>query len=108
VPIEHHADAGYCPQNRFAENGPKPEGWCELEEEQTRDTRHETRDNPQPPTHNIPLAGDIAAAALKHLGAEKLAAWWTKISGVGCGCAGRREKLNRLDRAVRRKLKRFL
>jgi hypothetical protein len=48
-------------------------------------------------TTPIPLAGDIVEAVAKRIGAARLAKWIEKHVGVDCGCAGRRDALNRLS-----------
>lgn len=44
---------------------------------------------------DIPLAGDVVEAVAKRIGADRLAKWWEAKTGVPCGCAGRKEALNR-------------
>jgi hypothetical protein len=41
--------------------------------------------------------GDLVAAAAKVTGAAKIAELFTRLTGKDCGCAKRREKLNRLS-----------
>ena len=43
----------------------------------------------------IPLAGDLVAAAAKRIGADRLAKLWEKWTGKPCGCAERKERMNR-------------
>lgn len=43
------------------------------------------------------LLGDKIAALAEKWGADKLAAAYERMTGLKCGCAGRRELLNRLD-----------
>lgn len=50
---------------------------------------------------SIPLAGDILEAAIKRIGADRLAKWWTKRVG-NCGCSARKEKINAADRKLRK------
>lgn len=47
------------------------------------------------------LLGDKIAAMAEKWGADKLAAAYERMTGLPCGCAGRRELLNRLDGFVR-------
>lgn len=42
----------------------------------------------------IPLPGDILEAALKRVGADRLAKWWEKKTGKPCGCDERRLAIN--------------
>lgn len=48
----------------------------------------------------IPLAGDVVEALAKKLGADRLAKWWESKTGMQCGCAERREKMNRATRTL--------
>lgn len=43
------------------------------------------------------LLGDKIAVLAEKWGADKLAAAYERMTGLPCGCAGRRELLNRLD-----------
>ena len=54
------------------------------------------------PTPAIPLAGDLVAALTAKLGADRAAKWVAEKLGGDCHCAARREKMNRLDRKLRR------
>lgn len=51
---------------------------------------------------SIPLAGDLVAALTARVGADRAAEWVASKLGKDCGCAARREKLNRLDQSVRK------
>jgi hypothetical protein len=53
------------------------------------------RPRPVPALPDIPLAGDVVEAIARRIGADRLAAWWEKQTGKPCGCAERKEKLNR-------------
>lgn len=44
---------------------------------------------------DIPLAGDVVEAIARRIGADRLAKWWERQTGRPCGCAERRERLNR-------------
>lgn len=54
------------------------------------------------PARSIPLAGDVVAALTARVGADRAAEWVASKLGKDCGCAARREKLNRLDQSVRK------
>lgn len=49
---------------------------------------------------NIPLAGDLIEKAARRLGADRLARWWTRVTGAECGCAERKERLNRATKVL--------
>lgn len=44
---------------------------------------------------DIPLAGDVVEAIARRIGADRLARWWERQTGIPCGCEGRKELLNR-------------
>jgi hypothetical protein len=44
---------------------------------------------------SIPLAGDVLEKIICRVGADRLATWWTKMTGHDCGCADRQAWLNR-------------
>jgi len=48
------------------------------------------------------LLGDMTEAMLKKVGADKLAKYYERISGRPCNCAGRKQALNNIQRAVQR------
>ena len=52
--------------------------------------------------HTIPLAGDLLEAALKRVGAGRLTKLYERARGKGCGCTKRKERLNRIDRRIRK------
>jgi hypothetical protein len=61
---------------------------------------------PPAPRPDIPLAGDIIEALAKRLGADRLAKWWEKRTGIPCGCAERKERINRaIARLLRLKVR---
>jgi hypothetical protein len=51
---------------------------------------------------SIPLAGDVVESIARRIGADRLAAWWTKRTGIDCGCAGRKEAMNRASETLLR------
>lgn len=51
------------------------------------------------------LLGDKIAVLAEKWGADKLAAAYERMTGLPCGCAGRRELLNRLDGWMREVVK---
>lgn len=55
-----------------------------------------------PTSTSIPLAGDLVEGLAKRLGADRAARWVAGKLGVDCGCAERRDALNRIDRLARR------
>lgn len=57
------------------------------------------------PLASIPLAGDLVAAAAQVFGVQWLTEYVAGQLGVDCGCSGRRDLLNRLDRSLRRRLR---
>lgn len=59
-------------------------------------------ETPGPTPGTIPLAGDLVAALTARIGADRAAEWVASKLGKPCGCAARREKLNRLDRKLRK------
>jgi hypothetical protein len=61
---------------------------------------------PQSPLEKLPLAGDLVELAAKRLGADRLVRWVAGKLGRDCGCARRQERLNELDRSLRRYLAR--
>jgi hypothetical protein len=61
---------------------------------------------PPAPVATPMLAGDIAEAAFKRLGADRLAKWYEAKTGKPCGCASRKEAMNKADAALRRWLAR--
>lgn len=46
------------------------------------------------------LVGDVSAELLKKVGADKLARAYERLSGRPCNCAGRRQALNNIHRAI--------
>lgn len=57
---------------------------------------------PPPSTIRPMLAGDLMEAAAKRLGADRLANWIADKLGMDdCGCAHRRDAINRLDARIR-------
>lgn len=54
-----------------------------------------TRNVPPPHHLDIPLAGDVVESIAKRIGADRLARWWEKETGIPCGCEARKEALNR-------------
>lgn len=87
VEIRTHARAGQCPADHFAGN-PIP-----LRE----------------PTRKIPLAGDIVEALARRLGADKAAEKLARLICLAdCRCPKRRDRLNALDRRLRRILADYL
>jgi hypothetical protein len=46
------------------------------------------------------LLGDMSADMLKKIGGDKLAKAYERFTGKPCGCAKRRQALNRAHRAV--------
>lgn len=58
---------------------------------------------PAPPVRlapPIPLAGDVVEAIAKRLGADRLAKWWERQTGLDCGCDERRRRLNRATKRL--------
>lgn len=43
----------------------------------------------------IPLPGDLIEAVAKRIGLDRLAKFWERRTGKPCGCAERKEKINR-------------
>ena len=80
IDIIDHAQSGDCPEKRFDE----------------------------PPIQTapaVPLAGDIVAAMTKKLGADRAAKTLARLVGkADCGCAKRQQRLNDLDRRLRKVL----
>jgi hypothetical protein len=57
--------------------------------------------------HTIPLAGDLVASLTARLGIDRVAKFAAKLAGKkDCGCAKRRQWLNRLDQRIRQRLTR--
>lgn len=97
--IKEHASAGECPQDRYGK-------------ENAVRTPMPTAPPLRPvPESDWPLAvkalalmradgergvGDTAARLLAHLGADSMAAAYTKLIGRDCRCGDRRERLNLL------------
>lgn len=50
-----------------------------------------------PENLGLPLAGDVVEVVAKRIGAERFAKWIEAKTGVNCGCASRKEALNRLS-----------
>ena len=48
------------------------------------------------------MLGDMTEAMLKKVGADKLAKYYERISGRPCNCAGRKQTLNNIQRAIQR------
>lgn len=51
---------------------------------------------------NIPLPGDVVETIAKRIGADRLAKLWERWTGMPCGCAERKEKMNRAARRLAR------
>ena len=83
--ILDHAKSGDCPKGYFAE----PEKMPPRAAATAPISAGETATAP-----DIPLAGDVVESIAKRIGADRLARLWEKWTGVPCGCAERREKLN--------------
>jgi hypothetical protein len=59
-------------------------------------------------TYGIPLAGDLVAAFTARVGADRAAKWVAaKLGFEDCHCAERQQKLNELDKSIRKYLNRF-
>jgi hypothetical protein len=50
-----------------------------------------------PQTMDLMLAGDVVEVVAKRIGAERFAKWIEAKTGINCGCASRKEALNRLS-----------
>jgi hypothetical protein len=89
--------ARYCQWCDPAHPDHNPE-WCarlvSIARREPESTRNVASVPPRP-YPDIPLAGDVVEAMAKRLGADRLASWWEAMTGLPCGCAERREKLNR-------------
>lgn len=48
------------------------------------------------------LLGDMTEAMLKQIGADKLAKFYERKTGKPCNCAGRKQTLNNIHRAIQR------
>lgn len=81
LPIAAHAQAADCPLGLHASANSEPPA-----------------ENPAPPPA---LAGDLMAALANRIGADRVAAWWTRIVGKPCHCAERRIWLNRVHLRLR-------
>jgi hypothetical protein len=61
---------------------------------------------PTPPSDpqnmGLMLAGDVVEAVAKRIGADRLAKWLEAKTGVNCGCASRKEALNRASEKLLR------
>ncbi|HEX4125661.1 MAG TPA: hypothetical protein VHY37_13110 [Tepidisphaeraceae bacterium] len=51
-------------------------------------------------SRTFPLPGDVIEFLAKLLGLARLARTWENRSGRGCGCAGRKERLNAIARRL--------
>jgi hypothetical protein len=60
---------------------------------------------PAKPETAIPLAGDLLEAAFAKFGMDRFAKWWTKMTGRPCGCKKRKAMINRIDMALRKRLR---
>lgn len=58
-----------------------------------------------PTSPDIPLAGDMVEAIARRIGADRLAAWWERQTGRPCGCARRKEYMNKATENLLRWMK---
>lgn len=112
VDITRHSEADYCPLS-FYGTADKPQGWDELPKAGEPGAAPAPRHEPHRP---VPYAewplkvktlatmrtagetgvGDTAKRLLSWLGAETMAAAYTKLTGTDCGCADKADRLNTL------------